>query len=731
MRRLARFCYHHRRLVVGTWVLVLVGLIALANVAGGVFKVDFALPGSESQRAVDILEANGFGSRTGEQAQIVFEAQQGVDDPEVQATMEELFAAIPTVVDDVGIVSPYSEEGARQIATTGDLAGKVAYAELNFSDRESSDYADDADAIDELRSAIDVDGLRVELGGDIFAEEAFGDSEAIGLLLALVILLVAFGSLLAAGLPIVTALFGIGCGVAIVQLVANFMNMPDFTTQAVLMISIGVGIDYALFIVTRYREALSSGRDPEHAVVVALDTAGRAVLFAGTTVVIALLGLLVLNVDTFRGVSVGTTIGVLTTMVASVTLLPALLGFAGRNIDKLGLPHRRHAEGRDRGSFWFRWSRVVQRRPWPAFLIALVVLLALAAPVFSLRLGFGDAGNRPESDTTRQAYDLLSDGFGPGFNGPLLLAAETPGGEADLAVLTGLSTTLNETDGVQFATAPLPNEDGNAAILQVFPTTSPQDEATSDLTNQLRDEVIPASLAGSTAVVEVGGLPAAVEDFSAYTFRMLPVVMGIVLTLSFILLTIVFRSLLVPLKAVIMNLLSVGVAYGAMVAVFQWGWGASLFGVGKEGPIEAWAPLMLFAVVFGLSMDYEVFLLSRIKEEYDRTGDNATAVADGLAATARVITAAAAIMVCVFGAFVLGPDRALKLFGFGMAVAVFVDATIVRLVLVPATMELLGDRNWWMPAWLDRILPRVHVEARPEDFYDELDRLAPAESATS
>ena len=527
----------------------------------------------------------------------------------------------------------------------------------------------------------------------------------------MIILLVAFGSVLAAGLPIATALFGIGCGIAIVELVANVMNMPDFTTQAVLMIGIGVGIDYALFIVTRYREALAAGRDPESAVVLALDTAGRAVLFAGTTVVIALLGLLVLNTQTFRGVAVGTTIGVLTTMAAALTLLPALLGFVGRNVDKLRLPHRKEPKDPNQ-TFWYRWSRVVQRRPWPAFLIALVVLLVLALPVFGLRLGFGDAGNRPTSDTTRQAYDILSKGFGPGFNGPLLIVTETPDGAADLAEAAGAHHDAERDAGREVRDAAAAEPGGDAAIMQVFPTTSPQDERTSDLVDRLRDDVIPDTIGRRrTLDPAVGGLPAAVSDFSDYTFTMLPVVVGIVLLLSFLLLMVVFRSILVPLKAVVMNLLSVGVAYGLMVAVFQWGWGASLFGVGKEGPIEAWAPLMMFAVVFGLSMDYEVFLLTRIKEEYDRTGDNAPAVADGLAVTARVITAAAAIMVCVFGAFVLGPDRALKLFGFGMAVAVLVDATIVRLILVPATMELLGDRNWWMPKWLDRVLPVVHVEA--------------------
>lgn len=685
-------------------------MLVLANLAGGIFQVDFALPGSETQEALDLLDSHGFAERSGEQGQVVFEADAGVDSPEVRTAIESLFERIEADVSDVSVQSPYSEVGASQIAPDG----KVAYAELNFGDRKSAQYADDAEAVKSLRDEVAVPGLRIELGGEIFVGQEGSPSEVIGVLLAIVILLVAFGSLLAAGLPIATALVGIGTGASIVMLLANVLDMPDFTVQAVLMVSIGVGIDYALFIVTRYREFLHQGSDPEHAVVSALDTAGRAVLFAGTTVVIALLGLLILNNDTFRGVAVGTTIGVLLTMLASVTLLPALLGFVGTNIDRFSLPHRKGKVDDARTSFWFRWSRLVQRRPWPPLLISLGLLLMLAAPVVSMRLGFGDAGNRPTSDTTRQAYDLLSDGFGPGSNGPLLLVAELPNGQSDLDSLTGLSETLRQTNGVRFASMPIPNEAGDAAIMQIIPATSPQDEATGTLVRNLRDQVVPEALAGTGLEPRIGGLSAAVEDFSDYTMRMLPVVMTLVLLLSFILLMAVFRSILVPLKAVIMNLLSVGAAYGLMVAVFQWGWGISLVGVGKEGPIEAWAPMMLFAVVFGLSMDYEVFLLSRIKEEYDRTGDNALAVADGVAATARVITAAAAIMVCVFGAFVLGPDRALKLFGFGMAAAVLIDATLVRMVLVPATMELLGDRNWWIPNWLDRILPAIHVEGSPD-----------------
>jgi putative drug exporter of the RND superfamily len=477
------------------------------------------------------------------------------------------------------------------------------------------------------------------------------------------------------------------------------------------MIGIGVGIDYALFIVTRYREGLHQGHlDPEEATVRSIDTAGRAVLFAGCTVIIAILGLFIIGTSITRGLAVGISIGVLTTMVASVTLLPAVLGFVGRNIDRFGLPHRASAEGSDRRSVWYRWSRVIQHRPWPALVVGAVLLIALALPLFGIRLGIGDAGNRPTSDTTRRAYDLIDEGFGPGANGPLLLAAQTPGGSSDLQALEALSDELNQTRGVEVASPPIPSEQGDAAIIQVQPTTSPQDEATEQLVHRLRDDVVPSAIAGTDLTVEVGGATAAVVDYASFTGTRLPWFVAAVLVLSFVLLTVVFRSLLVPLKAVVMNLLSVGAAYGVLVAVFQWGWGASLIGLGKEGPVDLWVPTMLFGVIFGLSMDYEVFLLSRMREDYDRTRDNATAVANGLAATARVITAAAAIMFCVFAAFVLGEDRALKMFGLGLATAVLLDATVVRLVLVPATMELLGDRNWWLPRWLDRSLPRFEVE---------------------
>jgi RND superfamily putative drug exporter len=719
--RLARFSYRRRRWVLGGWIVLLVATFALASGLNGAFKTEFRLPGTESQQAFDLLAKSSFKNRQ-VQAQIVFAANQGVKDPAIQQEMEGLFTEVEQKVADVEVASPYVADGARQIARDG----KIAYAQLNFADRSGEAFKEAGTEIKSLAKDVKADGLHIEFGGDIFSNsEIGGASEMVGLLAAMIILLVAFGSLLAMGLPIGTALFGIGTGIAIVLSVRTLVDMPDFTTAAVAMVGLGVGIDYALFIVTRYRENLAAGADPERGVVHALDTAGRAVLFAGTTVVISVLGLLLMKTSIMRGVAIGISIGVLTTMFASVTLLPALLGFVGRNVDKFGLPHRKRPEGDIKESGWTRWSHLIQRRPWPAAIIGLSVLLLLSIPLLSMRLGFTDAGNRPESDTTRRAYDLVAEGFGAGFNGPLLLAAETPHGRSDLDALSRLTAALEKTKGVAFATPPQANPEGTVAVLQVFPTTDPQAKATADLVTHLRDDVIP-SVVGDRVDVKVGGLTAAADDFAAYTAERLPIFMGAVLILSFLLLMLVFRSLLVPLKAVIMNLLSIGAAYGIVVAVFQWGWGASLIGVGREAPVEAWAPVFIFAIVFGLSMDYEVFLLSRIREEYDRTGDNATAVADGLALTARVITAAALIMFFVFGSFVFGPEVALKLMGLGLAVAVLIDATIVRMVLVPATMELLGDWNWWLPKWLDRILPRVHVEGGSlEDELAELERSQP------
>jgi RND superfamily putative drug exporter len=686
----------------------------LAGNIGDNFAESFEVQGTESSQAQTLLKEN-FPQVAGDSGQLVISAPGGIDDPAVQARVESTIAELQQVEHVGEIVSPYTPEGARQIAPGGD----VAYADIQFTVRAGEVTNDQAQQmVDLARVGDEVDGATFELGGRQFQLGSLGGtSEIIGLLAAVLILLIAFGSVLAMGLPILTAVLGIAGGFAIVGLLSNIMVAPEFTTQLAAMIGLGVGIDYALFIVTRYRQGLHDGLDPERSVVLALDTAGRAVLFAGATVVISLCGLFLMGVDFIRGLGAGAAATVLVMMLASVTLVPALLSFTGRNIDTWSIPGLRRRENTTRESMWFRWSRVVQRRPLIAAIAGFVVLLVLAIPFVSLRLGFADMGNNPTTDTTRRAYDHLADGFGPGFNGPLVLAARTPEGPQSL---DELSSVLPDVPGIAAVSPALPNDDGTAAVIRVTPTTSPQSTATEDLIRHLRDQVIPDATDGTGAEVLVGGITAAGDDVSETLASRLPVFIGAVLALSFLLLLAVFRSVFVPIKAVIMNLLSIGAAYGVVVAIFQWGWLSGPLGIQGTGPIEPFVPMMLFAIVFGLSMDYEVFLLSRIREEYDRTGDNGLAVADGLAATARVITAAAAIMIMVFASFVLGDVRVVKLFGVGLASAIFIDATIVRILLVPATMELLGKANWWFPTWLNWV-PQLHVEA---DYHLEDELLA-------
>jgi putative drug exporter of the RND superfamily len=713
MRTLAAFCYSKRWLVLGVWVVLLVVLTVASAAVGAGYRTDFELPGSESQEALDLLEERGVADRTGVSAQIVHRSEAGYDDPAVRARMEQFYADILAEIDGASISSPFDPANSFQVSEDG----TIAYAELNLGDREQEEFTNDGDRIKEIWEGIDQPGLQVELGGDIFAEFSEPSSEAFGIAAAVVILIIAFGSLLAMGLPIATALFGVGCGVATIGFLTNVLAVPDFTTLIASLIGIGVGIDYALLIVTRYRAGLHSGMEPREAVTLAVDTSGRAVMFAGLTVVISLLGMFFLNLDFMRSVAVAAVAAVLFTMAASITLLPAFLGFVGRNIDRFGLPHRAAREEHEISStFWYKWSRVIQKNPVPAMLLSAGLLIALTIPVFSLQLGFSDAGNRRETDTTRRAYDLLEQAFGPGFNGPIIVLVDGQAGPSDDATLSSLETALAGTEGVAQVSPPVPLGDSGLTLFNVFPTTSPQDSETTDLVHRLRDETIPPVAASTGASVLTTGLPPAIVDFSDYTGERLPIFIGAVLLLSFFLLLTVFHSVVVPLKAVIMNLLSIGAAFGLTIIVFQWGFGDNLLGVGREGPIEAWGPMFIFAIVFGLSMDYEVFLLARVREEYDRNGNNNTAaVADGLAATGRVISAAALIMVCVFGAFILGDDRAIKIVGFTLAAAIFIDATVVRLILVPAAMELLGKANWWAPSWLVRILPTIRVDAEPEN----------------
>jgi RND superfamily putative drug exporter len=705
LRTLARWCYRRRRAVLAIWLLVLIGCIVLSKTVGSAYSESLRLPGTESQNAADLLDAD-FRARAGDSGQLVFAAAD-VRSADVRARVNALDAQIEKVPGVIDVESPYTPAGARQISSDG----TVAYATIDFALSTDQIHQLTTDRIVRLTEAARAPDVRFELGGQMFETGGVPSSTAlIGLLAAAVILLVTFGSVLAMGLPITIALFGVGAGLSLVAVLSQVLSTPDFTSELASMIGIGVGIDYALFIVTRFRQGMHDGLDPEPAVVLAIDTAGRAVLFAGITVVISLFGLFLMGVEFVRGLAVGASLTVALVMIASVTLLPALLGFAGHAIDKLSVPGRRRRENAHRASLWFKWSRVVQRRPWPAAIGGLLVLVILAVPLLGMHLGFNDAGNDAKSTTTRQAYDLLAHGFGPGFNGPLVLAAklEPRGNVADLAPLV---RALGHTPGVKTTSPAVPSPNGEAAVIQVIPASSPQSQQTVSLIHNLRKHVIPDALGSSNDQVYVGGFTASGVDVSDQFSQRLPLFIGAVLLLSFLLLLAVFRSLLVPLKAVVMNLLSIGASYGVVVTVFQHGHFGSLIGSNGTGPIAPFIPMMLFAIVFGLSMDYEVFLLSRIREEYDRTGDNALAVADGLAATARVITAAALIMITVFASFIFGDLQIVKLFGLGLAFAIFIDASVVRMVLVPATMELLGRANWWFPKWLDRIVPRLHVEA--------------------
>lgn len=763
--KLGRWCFNHPWRVIGAWVAIFVLVGVLTRTVGNAYDGGFDTPDSESTQGAALLGEYFGGIGGGNAASIVFQAPQGIDDPEVQATMTEVFEAIQNesgegeVFDGMSSLSPYSP-GAEQNVNSDRT---VAFANLSISteiDQESTALMGEriAELIEES-DADEVDGLRIEVGGQALAEFEPPESELLGVAFAVIVLIVAMGSVVAMGTTIAVALTGVGIGVVSIGLASNLVSLPDIAVTIGLMIGLGVGIDYALFIVTRYREALAQGFDPESATAVALDTAGRSVIFAGFTVVVSLLGLLLIGLAFVAGLGIGAAITVAVVMMASISLLPAALGLVRDRVNttkwrgliasviiavgilalglSLGLvpfavaaalaivvlilgylpfnsplktPLKPRKEKPLRETVWYRWSRSIQNRPWVYAIASTAVLAALSIPLLSLNLGFSDEGNFPEETTTRQAYDLVAEGFGAGANGPLIVVTELDS-PADFPTMQALSAAVGQTDGVAFASPPIPNDPENpgAAIIQVQPEYSPQDERTEELVIRLRESVIPDVVAGTDLAPKLAGATAANIDFTDYLSGRILLFFGVVLSVSFLLLMAVFRSLLVPLKAVIMNMLSIGAAYGIVVMVFQFGWGAGLFGF-DAAPIEPFLPMLMFAIVFGLSMDYEVFILSRMKEEFERTGDADNSVADGLAATARVITAAAAIMMVVFGSFVFEDSRTIKLFGLGLASAVFIDASIVRMVLVPSTMQLLGARNWWLPGWLDRILPNLNVE---------------------
>jgi RND superfamily putative drug exporter len=712
MLKLARWSTTHRLYIVLGWLALIVAVNVVAQSAGTSYSNNFTLPGSDSQRAADLLQKS-FPVQAGDRDTIVFKVSSGsVNDPAVRARMQATFAKVARQPHVASVVSPYSSAAAGQAISKN---GQIAFATVLFDEKANDLPKTAGERVVSVATTARQPGLRVELGGfaiEATQREGFGLSTAVGLLAAIVVLLITFGSLVAMGLPILTALFGLGTGLGLIVLFTHVVDTPDFSSELAAMIGLGVGIDYSLFILTRFREAYAgpgptAGRVRE-SVVQAMDTAGRAVLFAGATVVIALLGMMVLGVSFLYGVAISASIGVLLVMFASLTLLPALLSFAGPRLVKPGRRARRRGEQVVRApgtGAWLRWSRFVQSRPWTIAIVSTLVMLAIAAPATALRLGSSDAGNDPKSFTARRAYDLLAEGFGKGFNGPLLVVAQN----GSPTERHQLQVAIASAQGVVSVTPPRANPAGDVATLSVYPHSAPQDYATSQLVSHLRADVIPPLTKQSAMRVYVGGVTAGSVDFATTLGHKLPLFIGVVVLLSALLLMVVFRSLVIPLQAAFMNLLSIGAALGVIVVVFQWGWLDGIMEISK-GPIESFIPVMLFAIVFGLSMDYEVFLVSRIHEQWARGSDSRRAVGEGLALTGRVVTAAAAIMICVFLSFMLGENRVIKEFGLSLASAVFLDAVVVRCLLLPAVLSILGDRTWQIPGWLDRVLPRVNIE---------------------
>jgi putative drug exporter of the RND superfamily len=720
MLRLARWSTTHRWHILLGWIALVIGVIALGRVAGTSYSNNFILPHSDAQRASDLLKAS-FPAQAGDRDQIVFRVGSGkvVAEP-ARTRVSGVLARVARMPHVASVISPYAGGAA---GASISLDGRIAFATVVFDKRANELPKDAVEAVVRSARAASRGGLQVELGGlaiETTEQAGFGLSTAVGLLAAVVVLLLTFGSLTAMGLPVLTALFGLGTGLGAIALFTHVVATPNFSSELAAMIGLGVGIDYALFILTRFREAyVTPGPtfgDAREAVMQAMDTAGRAVLFAGCTVVIALWGMMLLGVSFLYGVAISASIGVLLVMLASLTMLPAMLSLAGERLVRPSRRARRRARasGPARGASgagaWLRWSAFVQRRPWTVATIAAISMLVIAAPAVALRLGSSDASNDPAGQTTHRAYELLAAGFGRGFNGPLLIVAHARRGEPlDASGVERLRAAIAAAPGVLAVTPPRLNNSGEVATITVYPRASPQAYATSQLVSLLRTRVIPPLAARARMTVYLGGVTAGGIDFASVLAHKLPLFIGVVVLLSALLLLIVFRSLVIPLQAAVMNLLSITASLGVVVAIFQWGWLKGLMGV-APGPIESFIPVMLFAIVFGLSMDYEVFLVSRIHERFAHTRESSRAVAEGLSLTGRVVTAAAAIMVCVFLSFVLGEQRVIKEFGLSLASAVFLDALVVRCLLLPSLLHIVGEHTWRLPSWLERLVPRVRIE---------------------
>ncbi|MET9017062.1 MMPL family transporter [Streptomyces olivaceoviridis] len=711
MSPLARWCHRHRLAVVLVWLGLLLALGAGVGAAGSAFGGSSTSQGTDSARATVLLQ-QASDSAAGKSGRIVWQVDGGkVTEPSAERAMTGALKRIADAPGVVSVSSPYTPSGRAQISKDG----HTAYATVAFD----PDVADaQIDHVKELATASEPKGLHIALNGQAFTVNPKPNpvADAMGIALAFVVLLFVFRAVWVAVLPIVTAIIGVGTSAIAVMLLSHVITLSDTTLTLGSLIGLGVGIDYALFIVNRHRANLQAGMGVAESIAKSLNTSGRAVVFAGLTVVVALLGMLTLNVGIINGMAIGAAVTVVLTVLAAITLLPALLGTIGARV--LGRRERRWLAGGAAGfaggtGLWGRWAERVQARPKALGLVALAVLAALAFPTLSLRLGASDDGNLPTTSTNRQAYDMIADGFGPGFNGPLVLAVQAPTA-ADKAAEAKLVTELKQVDGVASATAAPMKEGQTVGVISVVPTTSPQSAATSDLIGHLRDDVIPQAVQGTSMKVYVGGLTASNDDFASVLMGKLPVFVLVIAALGFLLLTVAFRSLLIPAVGAVLNILSIGVAFGAIVVVFQYGFGASLLGLGAAGPIESFVPILVVGIMFGLSMDYQVFLVSRMREEWAHTGDSHRAVRVGQAETGKVIAVAATIMFCVFGSFVFGGMRVISEFGLSLAVAVALDALLIRMVVVPALMHLCGGANWWLPRRLDRALPRVSVEG-PSD----------------
>src|SRR3954447_13065995 len=711
MRKLAAWCHDRRRTVIGVWVAAFVLCAALWGTAAGEFVNNFRLPGTESQRAYDLLKER-FPQQSGDTASVVFAVERGrVLDAGNRAHIERARAEIAKSPEVLAVGDPF----ARGAPVSKD--GRITFAQIQF--RKGAGDVDAAKVKTMAEDTLALDGrggVQVALGGDIIhwsTAEQGGAGEIVGLLVAALVLFLTLG-VVAMGLPLLNALFAMVVSLGLMAVIGTrIIDVTDWTPQLAAMIGIGVGIDYALLILNRFRLERGAGRDVRDATLVALDTSGRAVLFAGVVVVIAMLGMMLLGISFLYGPAIGAALAVLTTMTASLTLMPAILGTRiGRRIKK----SKAHSADEETG-FAARWSRFVADRPWPVAVVALAILIAIALPALHMRLSTSDASTYKKSDTTRVAYDLLKEGFGPGFNAPLLLAVELPKG-GDQAALTQIGDALKNQDGIAGVLPAQVNKAGDTATMIAYPSTTPQDETTDQTVRTARDETLPPIEGSAGARVSIGGATATNLDFAQTIRDKLPLFIGVVVGLSLLLLAIVFRSLLIPVKAGIFNLLSIAGAFGVVTLIFQDGHLAGLFG-DATGPIESFLPIMVFAVVFGLSMDYEVFLVSRMHEEWVHTRDAHYAVRHGLAMTGRVVTAAAIIMIAVFGAFAIGNERALAMMGVGFASAIFIDAFIIRLLLLPAVMHLAGPAMWWMPSWLDKRLPHLNIEPPQEGAHAE------------